>query len=149
MSEIVEQKTFEDIRHIDEEGNEYWLARELHPLLEYKSWDKFKALIRKAITACDTSGNNPEDHFSQMGKLVSIGSGAEREIQDYDYRFSRYACYLIVQNGDPSKPVIANGQTYFAVQTRRQELQDEANFANLSEDERRLMLREELYHHRQ
>lgn len=137
--------TFEGVRQFDENGNEFWLARELQPLLEYATWDKFKRVIEKAIEACGQSGNEAEDHFSQTGKMVDIGSAAKREIEDY--RLSRYACYLIVQNGDPSKPVIANGQTYFAMQTRRQELNDNEKFARLSEDEKRLAIRNELAEH--
>lgn len=144
---IVEQhhRTFESLRQFDAEGNEYWLARGLQPLLEYAAWDKFKRVIEKAMEACRQSGQAVEDHFSQVAKMVDIGSGARREIEDY--RLSRYACYLIVQNGDPSKPVIANGQTYFAMQTRRQELRDDEAFAQLSEDEKRLAIRNELAEH--
>jgi DNA-damage-inducible protein D len=138
-------QTFDGIRQTDEQDNEYWSARDLQPLLEYAGWDKFKRVIEKAIEACLKSGNSVDDHFSQVAKMVDIGSGARREIEDV--RLSRYACYLIVQNGDPSKPVIANGQTYFALQTRRQEIGDERAFAELSENERRLMLRGELTHH--
>jgi DNA-damage-inducible protein D len=137
--------TFEGVRQVDEYGNEFWLARELQPLLEYATWDKFKRVIEKAIEACGQSGNEADDHFSQTGKMVDIGSAAKREIEDY--RLSRYACYLIVQNGDPAKPVIANGQTYFAMQTRRQELNDDEKFARLSEDEKRLAIRNELAEH--
>jgi DNA-damage-inducible protein D len=137
--------TFEGARHVDEYGNEFWFARELQPLLEYSTWDKFKRVIEKAIEACDQSGNAADDHFSQTGKMVDIGSAAKREIEDY--RLSRYACYLIVQNGDPTKPVIANGQTYFAMQTRRQELNDSEKFARLSEDDKRLAIRNELAEH--
>ena len=137
--------TFEGIRQLDSEGNEYWFARELQPLLEYATWDKFKRVIEKAIEACGQSRNEADDHFSQAGKMVDIGSAARREVEDY--RLSRYACYLIVQNGDPTKPVIANGQTYFAMQTRRQELQDSAKFAQLSEDDKRLAIRNELAAH--
>lgn len=137
--------TFEGIRQLDSEGNEYWFARELQPLLEYATWDKFKRVIEKAIEACAQSKNKAEDHFSHAGKMVDIGSTAKREVEDY--RLSRYACYLIVQNGDPTKPVIANGQTYFAMQTRRQELQDSAKFAQLSEDDKRLAIRNELATH--
>ena len=137
--------TFEGIRQQDADGNEFWSARDLQPLLEYATWDKFKRVIDKAIEACDQSGNAADDHFSQTGKMVDIGSAAKREIEDY--RLSRYACYLIVQNGDPSKPVIANGQTYFAMQTRRQELNDNEKFARLSEDEKRLAIRNELAEH--
>ena len=116
MSEIVEQKTFEDIRHIDEEGNEYWLARELAPLLDYAKWENFETVLHKAITSCISSNIDEGNNFLEIRKMVTIGSGANRHIKDY--KLSRYACYLAVQNGDSSKPVIANGQTYFAVQTR-------------------------------
>jgi hypothetical protein len=117
------------------------------PVLEYSSWDKLKAVIRKAIKASDNSGIESADHFSQVGKKVTIGSGAERHIPDYDYHLSRYACYLIIQNGDPTKPVIANGQTYFALQTRRQELDDDLAFQQLEEDKKRVFIRNELKEH--
>lgn len=137
--------TFEGIRHLDEAGSEYWLARELSPLLEYPQWRNFLTVLERARSACRASGQLVEDHFADMRKMVEIGSGAHREVEDV--RLSRYACYLIVQNGDPSKPVIANGQTYFALQTRRQELADDHNFARLSEDEKRLAIRNELAAH--
>lgn len=144
---IVEQhhQTFESVRQFDAQGDEYWSARDLQSLLEYAAWDKFKRVIEKAMEACRQSGHEVEDHFSQTAKMVDIGSSAKREIEDY--LLSRYACYLIVQNGDPSKPVIANGQTYFAMQTRRQELRDNEAFARLTEDEKRVAIRNELAEH--
>ena len=138
-------QTFESIRKFDADGSEYWLARDLQPLLEYTTWDKFRRVIEKAMEACRQSDHEISDHFSQTVKMVDIDSSAKREIEDF--RLSRYACYLIVQNGDPSKPVIANGQTYFAMQTRRQELRDNEAFARLSEDEKRVAIRNELSEH--
>ena len=138
-------KNFEDIRHVDSLGNEYWFARELAPLLEYQEWRNFRRVIEKAKEACKRSKINELDHFVDINKMVTLGSGAKRELDDV--RLSRYACYLILQNGDPSKSVIANGQTYFAVQTRRQELEDEVNSKNLSEEQKRLLLRTELSQH--
>jgi len=137
--------TFETIKHLDDEGNEFWLARDLAPLLDYPQWRNFLPVLDKAREACRISGQGVEDHFADIRKMVGIGSGARREVEDL--RLSRYACYLIVQNGDPSKPVIANGQTYFAMQTRRQELTDDAKFAQLSEDQKRLAIRNELATH--
>lgn len=137
--------TFESIRHADEERSEYWFARDLAPLLEYQDWRNFMLVVDKARAACAASGHQVVDHFGDLTKMVGIGSGAKREVADV--RLSRYACYLIVQNGDPSKPVIANGQTYFAMQTRRQELADDEKFARLSEDEKRLAIRNELAQH--
>ena len=119
-------RTFEALRHVHAEGGEYWSARELFPVLEYSRWEKFKQLIEKAKIACETAGATVSDHFHLEVKMVDLGSGSKREIEDY--HLSRYACYLIVQNGDPTKPVIALGQTYFAIQTRRQELADDAAF---------------------
>ena len=137
--------TFEGARQMDEDGNEYWFARDLAPLLDYQQWRNFMQVIDKARQACEKSGRAVADHFADISKMVDIGSGAQREVADV--RLSRYACYLIVQNGDPSKPVIANGQTYFALQTRRQELNDDEKFARLSEDEKRLAIRNELAEH--
>lgn len=122
MSELVKysEQTFESIKHVNEYGEEYWLARELQPVLEYAQWRRFSDAIERAKLACKNSGFAVEDHFADVGKMVDIGSGAERQIDDV--MLSRYACYLIVMNGDPRKEVIAIGQSYFAVKTRQQEL---------------------------
>ena len=140
MNEIKEytDKIFEDIKHIDENSNEYWLARELMPVLEYKEWRKFDKVIEKAIYACNGSNYYTLDHFVLEDKMVSIGSNTTRKIQDY--KLSRYACYLIVQNCNPRIKIIALAQTYFAVQTRKQEL-SELEYNNLTEDEKRLYRR--------
>lgn len=138
------RQSFESIRQ-ERDGVEFWLARDLGPVLGYEKYDNFAQVVRKARVACTQSGLDEADHFADVGKMVDIGSGARREIADV--RLSRYACYLVVQNGDPSKPVIAEGQTYFAVQTRRQEIQDDPAFGGLSEEDRRLMLRREMAHH--
>ena len=144
---IVEQhhETFEGMRQFDVEGNEFWLARQLAKVLEYSEYRHFQPVIERAKEACRNSGHPVEDHFEDVLDMVDIGSGAKRQITDI--RLSRYACYLIVQNGDPSKPVIANGQTYFALQTRRQELNDNETFARLSENDKRLAIRNELAEH--
>ena len=136
---------FEKARQTDAAGNEYWSARDLQHLLDYSTWQKFMAVITKAQTACAQSGYAVADHFNRTVKMVVIGSGAQR--QQTDFHLSRYACYLIVQNGDPNKNVIAAGQTYFAVQTRRQELQDTETFRQLSEDKQRLLLRGQIRTH--
>lgn len=138
-------RTFEELRRIDESGNEYWSARELFPVLEYSRWEKFRPLVEKAKIACETAGAKASDHFHLEVKMIDLAKGAKREIEDF--RLSRYACYLIVQNGDSSKPVIALGQTYFAIQTRRQELADDIAFNALSEEDRRLFLRREMREH--
>ncbi len=134
---------FESIKHINEYGEEYWYARELQIALEYKQWRRFCNVIDKARTACKSSGNTVSDHFANVGKMVNTGSGAEREVDDY--ALSRYACYLIVQNGDPRKDVIALGQTYFAVKTRQQELIE--HYDELDEDKKRLAIRNEIIAH--
>jgi len=139
------QTTFDGIRQTNPDGNEFWSARDLAPALEYQDWRNFMQVVDKARVACAQSGRQPEDHFGDITKMVAIGSGAQRPVPDV--RLSRYACYLIVQNGDPAKPVIANGQTYFALQTRRQELADETKFAQLPEDKKRLTIRHELATH--
>lgn len=127
---------FESIKHINEGGNEYWEARELQKVLEYKEWRNFKKIIDKSIITCKTSKNNIDYDFVKVNKIVKAGATVKKLD---DYRLSRYACYLIVQNGDPRKKVIALGQTYFAIQTRKQELLEE-----LTEDERRLLGRNDL-----
>ena len=137
--------TFEGIRQLDPDGNEYWSARKLAKVLDYSEYRHFLPVIERAREACQNSGHALADHIEDVLDMVAIGSGAQREVADV--RLSRYACYLIVQNGDPSKPVIANGQTYFAMQTRRQELEDNAKFAQLSEGDKRLAIRNELAAH--
>jgi DNA-damage-inducible protein D len=137
--------TFEGIRQRDSDGNEFWSARKLAKVLDYSEYRHFLPVIERAREACLNSGHALVDHIEDVLDMVPIGSGALRKVADV--RLSRYACYLIVQNGDPSKPVIANGQTYFAMQTRRQELEDNAKFAQLSEDDKRLAIRNELAAH--
>ena len=131
---------FERIRQVNEAGNEYWESRDLAEVLEYTQYRNFEAVIEKAKLACFNSGHRIEDHFADVSKMVVIGSGAAREIKAT--LLSRYASYLVIQNADPNKEIVAHGQTYFAIQTRRQELTDEA-----IEDERRLLLREEMRRH--
>ena len=131
-------KSFEDIKHIDEDGIEYWYARELQTVLNYKEWRKFDGVIEKAKMACKNSNVNALDHFVEADKMVQIGSGAKRK--QTDYKLSRYACYLIAQNGDTRKKVIALAQTYFAVQTRKQEI-SEKEYTSLTEDEKRFYQR--------
>lgn len=140
---IDSQSIFESIKQYDENGSEFWSARDLQVALGYSKWGNFVNVINKAITSCETSGINSSDHFAGVGKTIDMPKGATKEIEDY--YLSRYACYLIVQNGDPRKEVIALGQSYFAIQTRRQELQDE--YDQLTEDQRRLSIRSELTHH--
>ena len=114
------KKIFEDIKHIDENRKEFWYARELMPALEYSKWERFSNVIGNAKRSCENSGYNVEDHFPNVGKMINLGNGGKRKAEDY--KLSRYACYLIVQNGDSRKKMAALGQTYFAVQTRKQEL---------------------------
>ncbi len=114
----INNSIFENIKHIDEFGKEYWLARELKEILEYTQWRRFNDVIEKAKIACKNSNYSILDHFADVGKMVSIGSGAKRKQKDY--KLSRNACYLIAQNGDSRKKVIALAQTYFAIQTRKQ-----------------------------
>ncbi|MBI4837834.1 MAG: DNA damage-inducible protein D [Nitrospirae bacterium] len=112
--------SFEDLKKVNEYSAEYWSAREIQPLLGYTQWRRFEDAIKRALTSCKQSGNTVENHFADTGKMVELGSGSSREIPDYN--LSRFACYLIAQNGDPRKPEIANAQKYFAVQARRQEI---------------------------
>jgi len=129
---------FEDIKHIDEFGNEYWLARELQNVLGYHQWRSINELIDRAKVACTESNFEIDDHFAVQRKMIKLAKGATRNV--VDYKLSRYACYLIVMNGNPQKEIIALGQTYFAIQTRKQEL-SEKEYNELSEDEKRLYRR--------
>ena len=136
--ENVNETIFESIKHIDENGNEYWYAREIQKVLEYTEWRKFEGVINKAINACKASNYDTSDHFVGADKMVSIGSKTQRKLNDY--KLSRYACYLIAQNGDSRKKVIGLAQTYFAIQTRKQELLEQ-EYNNLTEDEKRFYQR--------
>ena len=140
MKEIDENynKTFEDIKHIDENGIEYWNARELMIILEYKQWRRFENVINKAKETCKNSDISVIEHFANIGKTIKMPKGAEKIISDY--KLTRYACYLIAQNGDSRKKVIALAQTYFAVQTRKQEI-SEKEYSMLTEDEKRFYQR--------
>ena len=134
---------FENIKNIDENGNEYWSARDLQEVLQYKEFRNFETAIKKAITACENSDINVSNHFVDANKMINLAKGAIREVKDYF--LSRYACYLTVQNADPRKKMVALAQSYFAIQTRKQELSEE--FPKLSEDEKRLKLRGEMKTH--
>jgi DNA-damage-inducible protein D len=136
------KNTFERIKRVSPEGNEFWSARDLARVLEYSEFRHFLPVIEKAREACLNSNHRVEDHFEQILEMVSIGSGAQRPIEDW--KLSRYACYLVIQNADPSKPLVALGQSYFAVQTRRQELADDKA---IKEDKTRLLLRAEMKKH--
>ena len=124
----------EEIKKTSKNGGHYWMGREIQQVLGYDKWDKFENVIKKAMMACESSGEAPNNHFLQTGKMVDIGSGAQRETKDYF--LTRYACYLVSMNGDTNKPEIGYAQTYFAVQTRKQEIQDQ-----LTADKRRILLR--------
>jgi DNA-damage-inducible protein D len=134
--------TFERIKRVNPAGHEFWSARELARVLEYTDFRNFISVITKAREACANSGHTVSDHFVDINEMVSIGSGAQRTIEDW--ALSRYACYLVIQNADPSKPLVALGQSYFAVQTRRQELADDEA---LKEGKTRLLLRAEMKKH--
>lgn len=139
MSDLkaTEYKRFEDVKQVRSDGSEYWRARELAPVLEYTKWENFAKVIKRAMIACENSGHSVEECFPEVRKTSAMPHGGVKEIADYE--LSRYACYLIVQNGDPRKEVIALGQTYFAIQTYRQEVAD--RFNELDEDSRRLVVR--------
>ena len=136
-------QTFEDIKHINEYGQEYWLARELQPILGYKSWRRFSDAIERAKLACKNSGYEVDEQFADAVKTSPMPNGGVRELEDF--MLSRYACYLIVMNGDPRKEIIAVGQTYFAVKTRQQELIE--NYEELTEDQKRIAIRKEMKRH--
>ena len=138
---------FEAASQHDDGGNEFWYARDLQALLGYTKWDNFLTVIAKAKSACEQAGHKCDDHFAGVGKMVALGSGAEREIEDIV--LSRYASYLVAQNGDGRKRPVAFAQTYFAIQTRRQEIADQEaqEYLPLSEEERRILLRDEIKTH--
>lgn len=136
-------QTFEDIKHINEYGQEYWLARELQPILGYNSWRRFSDAIERAKLACKNSGYEVDEQFADAVKTSPMPNGGVRELEDF--MLSRYACYLIVMNGDPRKEIIAVGQTYFAVKTRQQELIE--NYEELTEDQKRIAIRKEMKRH--
>ncbi|MFS0646839.1 DNA damage-inducible protein D [Siminovitchia sp. 179-K 8D1 HS] len=137
------EHAFEQFRQVNEFGQDFWYARDLQKILNYEQWRNFIKVIEKAKEACKNSEQLVSDHFAEVSKMVELGSGAKRKIDDYE--LSRYACYLIVQNADPKKEIVALGQTYFAVQTRKQELQEQ--FETLDEDRKRLAIRKELREH--
>ena len=141
MNEIKEytENLFEDIKHIDDRGNEYWFARELQNILGYHQWRSINDLIERAKVACQESKYNIDDHFAVQRKMIKLAKGATRNI--VDCKLSRYACYLVVMNGNPKKEIIALGQTYFAIQTRKQEL-SEKEYSELTEDEKRFYQRD-------
>ena len=135
---IINYNMFESIKHIDELGNEYWKARELMPVLQYSNWQNFEKIIDKSKIACENSGLDVLEHFTDVSKTIFMPKTASKEINDY--RLSRYACYLIAQNGDSRKKTIALAQTYFAIQTRKMEIRAK-EYCKLTEDEKRLYQR--------
>ena len=143
MNDIKEytNKIFEDIKYTDEAGNEYWYARELQNVLGYRQWRSINDLIERAKIACQESKYNIDDHVAVQRKMIKLAKGATRKV--IDYKLSRYACYLIVINGNPNKRIIALAQTYFAIQTRKQEL-IEKEYNELTEDEKRLYRRNQV-----
>ncbi len=136
--EKINETIFESIKHVDDDGNEYWYARELQKVLEYTEWRKFVGVIKKAINSCKASNYVTSDHFVGADKMINLGKGGQRKVSDY--KLSRYACYLIAQNGDSRKKVIGLAQTYFAIQTRKQELL-EKEYNSLTENEKRFYQR--------
>lgn len=145
MNELTKynEQIFESIKHVNEYGQEFWYARELRKVLQYTEYNKFVPVIKKAMTACENSGYSVSDHFAQVSEMVEIGSGAFREMESF--ALSRYACYLIVMCADETKEIVALGKTYFAVKTRQQELID--NYDELTEDQKRLAIRNEMKSH--
>lgn len=141
--EVYSEKIFEDIKHYTDDGEEFWLARELQKVLEYTEWRNFSKTIEKAKKACENSNYDVSDHFVEVNKTIEMPKNATKNIDDI--MLSRYACYLIVMNGDPRKEVIALGQTYFAVKTRQQEIIE--NYDSLSEDQKRIAVRNEIIAH--
>ncbi len=139
MSNLIakEYKCFEDIKNIRADGSEFWYARELASVLEYAKWENFSKVVKRAMISCETSNYDVSYHFPEVRKMIELGKNGTRKIIDYE--LTRYACYLIVQNGDPRKEAIALGQTYFAIQTYRQEVAD--RFNELDEESRRLVIR--------
>ncbi len=140
------QTIFEQLKKFDKNNNEYWSARELSKVLEYSEYRHFKPVLEKALEACKNSGISGTDHIEDILDMVSIGSGAERQIDDV--KLSRYACYLVVQNASPEKEIVALGQTYFAVQTRMQEILQMEDYEKLkTEESKRIFLRKEMHEH--
>lgn len=139
------KELFESLKRVDAQGNEYWTARELSKALGYSEYRNFLEVARKAWTACFNSGNKPHDHFVVFTDMVSIGSGAERQVDNI--KMSRYACYLTLQNANPSKPIVAQAQTYFAIQTRKSEILLDKKVPLTEEEKKRLFLREEMSKH--
>ena len=137
--EKINETIFDSINHVDDDGYEYWYARELQKVLEYTEWRKFVGVIKKAINSCKASNYVTSDHFVGADKMINLGKGGQRKVSDY--KLSRYACYLIAQNGDSRKKVIALAQTYFAIQTRKHELLEQ-EYNNLTEDEKRFYQRD-------
>lgn len=142
MQETPHISPFDSIRHEDEQGNEYWSAREMGKLLGYGEYRFFKNAIQKAEEACKQSGQAVSDHFVHTHGMIKTGKGARRKVDDV--HLTRYACYLLVENSDSEKPIVALGQAYFAIQTRRQELADELALSALPEDQKRLIYRSEM-----